>query len=249
MDNERQHRILEILRQQNFASVDDLCRTLYSSGATIRRDLTELENRGMIKRVRGGAIAFNGINSDLPFLLRSNRNVEEKKRIAQLAVQFVNESTTLFMDSSSTSLYLAHELTQFQNVSVITNCIDIAYMLSIHSNAKVYASGGQIRNSTTMVGPTALSMVNNRFADLFFFSCAALSVEHGATETNEDSVAIKRAMYANSGKRILLCDHTKFGSFFSYRCFDLDSLDIIITDRKPPEEFLRGLPASIQLRY
>ncbi len=249
MSKNRQQLIMEKLKQQGFISVNDLCSTLYSSGATIRRDLTELENRGMLKRVRGGAIAYNGINSDLPLLLRSNTNLESKKHIAWLAANYVNDSATLFIDSSSTTRCLAHVIKDAHNISVITNSIEISYLLCTSSQVKVYASGGHVKNNSTMIGSAALRMVQDRYADIFFFSCAGLSPKHGTSETNEENVSIKRAMFANSSKRILLCDHSKFNTVFSYKCFDWEGIDVLITDQKPPQTFIDAIPPATKLVY
>ncbi len=246
---ERQAQILELLKQKGFVTVDFLCGQLFASGATIRRDLAVLENRGMLKRVRGGAIAYNGINSDLPLLLRGNTNIELKKHIGAIASTFVRDSMTLFMDSSSTTRCIVERIIDRHNLSIITNSIVIAYVLSTFSNVKVYTSGGLIKNNATMIGSAALNMVRDRYADVFFFSCAGLSAEYGTSETNEDSVEMKRAMFENSTKRILLCDHSKFDIVFSYKCFPLNRIDVLITDQKPPESFIRKLPASLRLLY
>jgi len=249
MIQNRQQEILEILKQKGFVSVDEFCKLLYSSSSTIRRDLSELEKRNMLKRVRGGAIAYNGINSDLPFMLRSNTNLESQKHIAWLAANYVNHSMTLFMDSSSTTKCLAQIIEDNHNISVITNSVEIAYLLCTRSQVKVYASGGHVRNNSTMVGSAALRTVQDRFADIFFFSCSGLSPEYGTSETNEESASIKRAMFANASKRILLCDHSKFDQVFSYKCIDISAIDVLITDQKPPQTFIEALPASLKLIY
>ena len=249
MHNDRHQRILEKLKQQGFVSVEELCKTLYSSSSTIRRDLSQLETQGILKRVRGGAVIFNGINSDLPTMLRNNTNMEAKKHIAWLAATHVVDSMTLFLDSSSTSKFFAQEIAEKHNLSVITNSLEISYILSSGSQVKVYASGGHVRNNSTMVGSSALKMVQVRYADIFFFSCSGISIEHGTSETNEESVEIKRAMFANASKRILLCDHSKFDITYSYKCFDLEGVDFLITDRKPPQNFINRMPTSMKLVY
>lgn len=246
---DRQQQILDLLNQNGFVSVDYLCKTLFSSGATIRRDLAALDSLQKLKRVRGGAVGFNGISSDSPFFFRNNSNVEEKKYIASLASNLVLDSMTLFIDSSSTATYLANELIRFHNLSIITNSIEIVYTLSTRSDAKIYASGGQVRNNVTMFGAAAQNMLKDRYADVFFFSCSGLSVDHGTSESNEDSAEIKRIMFSNSSKRILLCDHTKFQVTFSYKCFSLDNIDVLVTDQKPSQAFLERVPPTLKLLY
>lgn len=250
MEKVRQKAILSLLNEKHFLTVGEMCQTLYASGATIRRDLSELEAQGLLKRVRGGAIAYDGISSDLPSLLRSNSNVEAKKHIAQLAsALYMRDSMTLFMDSSTTIKCLAQEITHHKQLSIITNSVEISYLLSTASSARIYSSGGRVRNNSTMVGPSALSMVKSRYADVFFFSCAGFSTKYGTTETNEENVEIKKAMFANSKMRVLLCDSSKFDKVFSYRCFEIEEIDAIVTEKKPTTEILEGLPKSVKLHF
>lgn len=247
--NVRQQQILQLLQQNGFVSVDYLCKKLYSSGATIRRDLALLETDQKLKRIHGGAIGLNGISSDSPYFFRNNSNVEEKKHIAALAKKLVRDSMTMFLDSSSSVTYLASELAAFHNLSIITNSVEIVYHLAAHTDAHVYASGGKIRNNVTMYGSAAQTMLRDRYADIFFFSCSGFSPVHGTTESNEDSVEIKQIMFQNSTKRVLLCDSSKIGKVFSYKCFSLSQLDIIITDQRPSDEFLKSCPDTVKIYY
>lgn len=181
--------------------------------------------------------------------IRSEFQYRRQKHIAALAKKLIRDSMTLFLDSSSTVTYLAGELTAFHNLSIITNSVEIVYHLASHSNANVYASSGKVRNNITMYGAAAQAMVRERYSDAFFFSCSGISAAHGTTESNEDSAEIKQIMYQNSNKRILLCDSLKFDTVFSYKCFSLNQLDALITDKKPSEEFMRSLPDSVTLYY
>lgn len=247
--NDRQRKILELLDDNGFVTVEFLCKTLYCSGATIRRDLTALAESQKIKRTHGGAMHFSGISNDYPFHLRSNRNIEEKRYIANLAVQNIHDAMTIFVDSSSTAACFTRYLSNFHDLNIITNGLQIVYELSEQQNIQVFATGGQIKNNVTMYGTPALNMISSRYADLFVFSCSGFSPEHGTSETNEDTVELKRAMFRNSSRRILLCDHTKIGQVYSYKCFAPSEIDVLITDRKPPDEILKKMPSDLTLVY
>lgn len=246
---ERQQKIMELLNENGFLTVEFLSKTLYCSGATIRRELAALAENQKIKRTHGGAMYFNGISNDSPFHLRNNRNMDEKHYIANLAVQNIHDAMTIFIDSSSTASCLVDYLGSFHDLNIITNGLQIVYALAEQPNIQIFATGGQIKNNVTMHGTPALDMISKRYADVFFFSCSGYSPEHGTSETNEDTVELKRAMFQNSAKKILLCDHTKIGLIYSYKCLLSDEISMIITDRKPSDEVMKSMPGNLPLIY
>jgi DeoR/GlpR family transcriptional regulator of sugar metabolism len=246
---ERQSKIVELLKNKKFASVEFLCKEIYASGATIRRDLNALTERGIIQRVRGGAILPNGSNQDLPRIIRENRNVDEKKHIAQLALPFIHDASTIFLDSSSTCVALAEKMDNFKKLSIVTNSIIAAEVLNDNSSAAIFLCGGLIKNHTATIGPNAIMMLDQICADIMFFSCVGFSAEYGTTETNFESAEVKKTMLKNARMKILLCDSTKISQQYFYKCCPVNNIDVIITNKKPPDEFLRALPDSIKLVY
>ena len=246
---ERQSKILELLKERRFVTVDTISAVLYASGATVRRDLAVMAERGLIKRVRGGAVLFDGISQDLPRLLRENQNVDGKKIIAQFALQFLHDSMTVFLDSSSTAVALAERMGEFQKLSVVTNSIPAACYLNDTSNATIYLCGGVITNHNATMGPSSISFAEGICGDVMFFSCRGFSPEFGTTESNMDASAVKVQMLKNVQKRILLCDSSKIGRTFFCKCCPTEKIDVLITDQKPPQEFLEKLPPSMTVLY
>lgn len=244
---ERKQMILDILGQTRTATVDLLCKRLYVSEPTIRRDLAQMEAEGMILRVRGGAALREGINQDAPLLVRTAKNHDKKLRIAELALRYVTDSCTLFLDSSSTVTVLAQKLDQFQNLSVVTNGVATIQVLNEAAHVKVLSCGGVIQNRSSLVGPFAAQVVDSFHADILFFSCCGLSLRCGLTEASEDSAAIKKMMFQNATKKILLCDSTKLGLDFFCKVCRVAELDAVITDTKPDDAFLQG--AGVPVLY
>lgn len=160
---ERQQKILELLDENGFVSVEFLSKTLFCSGATIRRELAALAENQKIKRTHGGAMHFNGISNDSPFHLRNNRNINEKHYIANLAVQNIHDAMTIFIDSSSTAACLVKYLNTFHDLNIITNGLQIVYALAEQQTIQVFATGGQIKNNVTMYGTPALNMISKRY--------------------------------------------------------------------------------------
>lgn len=237
---ERHGQIMEILQERRCVTVDYLSKKLYTSGATIRRDLQKMEEEGLLKRVRGGAVLVGGTYVDVPVMLRANRNREAKTAIARLALPYVKSASTIFMDSSSTVAELARLCEGVGEKSIISNGVDTLNVLNDFSNVKLYSTGGMIQNRSAYIGTIAQNAVASRYADVLFFSCCGVSAQWGVTEATEENAVIKRAMANNSQSRILLADFGKLNQVYFCKTCGIDMIDVVITDKKPPEEFMEA---------
>lgn len=238
----RKEMILEYLRNhQGFVTVDELCKAMFVSGATIRRDLTELETSQLIRRTRGGAVLVEGIASEEPIDFRENKNVMQKQIIASLTRPHIRDGMTLFLDSSSTVAVLARTLQEFSNLRVITNGLKTAYLLSEMKNLQVMCSGGAVRGNTkALVGPSAVDTISRLNADLAIMSCRGFSLANGASEASEEEYAMKRQFLMNSKKAVLLCDSSKMDVDFLCRVAPLSRFAEVITERKEINEMLQA---------
>lgn len=235
---ERQNRILEILEQRQAVSVEELSTLLYSSGATIRRDLQILENSGMIRRTHGGAVHIDSNSQDFPMTLRENENLNAKEVLAQRALSFVKDGQTLFMDSSSTICRLARHLTGFQRIRVITNGLKTASILADIDGVEVYCTGGRLRDNAMSFGGTQAMDFSRQFhADYAFISCRGIDPEVGITESNETEAQLKRVYIQNAKRVVLLCDGTKIGQRFFCKVAPIESVWKIITNVQLPPEY------------
>lgn len=239
--NERRSDILAILQQKKFVTVEKLCEMLFSSPATIRRDLAEMSEQGMLLRLRGGAELPEGSNSDMPLPLRFQKEKERKEIIAELTSRYFRDAVTIFMDSSSTVYYLARKLRDYNGRSIITNGLATVNFLNEQTSAKVYCTGGRLLHQSGFVGSYAVEAVGSFCADVLFFSCCGFSVKNGPTEADEENAVIKRAMINNAKRKILLCDSTKFERDYFCRVCKLDFIDKIVTDKRPDESIVRLL--------
>lgn len=236
---ERQEKILEILARKKAVTVDELCGELFSSGATIRRDLAILENNRLIHRTHGGAVFIDGTANEFPLTLRESENMMLKERIAAKALSLISDGMTLFMDSSSTVNTVAQRLNGFHNLRVVTNGIKTCNILSEKEGIEVYCTGGKLReNAKSLTGAAALHSVEGFYADLALFSCRGITPEGGFSDTNEDEAELKRAYMRNCDKVILLCDSTKLGKKYFCKIGDLSQLWRLICDSELPEAYL-----------
>ncbi len=237
---ERQNKILEILDRRQAVTVDELCAELYSSGATIRRDLQILENNGLIRRTHGGAVHIDANARDFPLTLRENENLNAKEILAQRAMPLIKDGQTLFMDSSSTVCHLARRLSGFQHLRVITNGLKTANILADLGGVDVYGTGGHLRDTAkSFVGTQAMEFVQQFNADLAFLSCRGVDPDVGITDSDEQEASLKRVFIRNAKHVILLCDTTKFGKRYFSKIGPLDAVHKIITNGQLLPEYAR----------
>ena len=228
---ERQNQILDILAQKKAVTVEELCHILYSSGATIRRDLAILESNGQLKRTHGGAVFLDASAKDFPLMLRENENLLAKETIARKALPLITDGQTLFLDSSSTVLKLAELLSGFNQLRVITNGLKTASLLADVDGVELHCTGGRLReNAKSFIGQSVNRFVNQFNADYAFISCKGADPVAGVTEASEEEADVKLSYIQNARHVVLLCDSSKLGRQFFRRVATTGQLWRLITN-------------------
>ena len=203
---------------------------MFASEATIRRDLTLLENRGLIKRLHGGAVLIDEVSRELPLYMREQQNVEAKKEIAAQASRFIKDGQVIFLDASSTVMFLIKYFEAHKSLTIVTNGIKTAQELA-SLNHKTYCTGGlMLHNSFAYVGDYAADFVRHFNADLFFFSSRGLSEDGRITDASSEETYIRKVMFEQSRQHIFLCDHSKHNTTYCYNLCTLAQTDAYITD-------------------
>ena len=173
---QRDQQVLAILEENGLTSVHELCEKLYLSEATVRRCLSSLARKGLIHRTHGGAELLKTFTNAGPFSSRIHQNAAAKRSIAQKAAALVPNGSIVFQDQSSTCLHLAEALKDKQDLTVVTNNIAIASLLST-TNFEVHLSGGYLcdKARVCLVGADSHQIFLNICADFVFFSTHSLS--------------------------------------------------------------------------
>lgn len=234
---ERRKEILEILEKRNSVSVEELSDVLFTAKATIRRDLDKMARDGVITRTHGGAVKLQSGNIDYPLSFRESENGKIKDAISVLAAEFVSDGQSLFLDGSSTVIRLIEKLAFKKRLKIITNGVKTAYELSQAGLDTICTGGSLSVNSASLTGAQTVKCVEKYNVDVFFFSCRAISMECGVTESSEEVAAVKQAMANKSKKNILLVDSAKFDRTAFCTLDVLNRLDYVITDRLPSEKW------------
>ncbi|MBQ4176666.1 MAG: DeoR/GlpR transcriptional regulator [Lachnospiraceae bacterium] len=236
---ERQDRLIRFVSEKGIATVEELIRAAGSSEATIRRDINELSTRGLLEKVRGGAKAVTS-QTDVPepsFVIKSQTNAEEKKRIAREAVKLISPGEQIMLDSGTTTYALACELGIFQDLKIVTNDLRIALEISTNTSNKVVFLGGAIRDGfCSSYGYYAEAMLRNISADKIFLSIDALDPVMGIMSYTMDDVNLKILGMKNARETYVLADHSKFESRPLFSAGMLDQIDTVISGTELPEE-------------
>jgi DeoR/GlpR family transcriptional regulator of sugar metabolism len=231
---ERKNEILKILSLEKSVSVTSLAEKLYTSLSSIRRDLTVLERQGIIKRSYGRAELTEESSVILPFTVRAHSNIPSKKEIAKKALSLVNSGDIIFLDQSSSAYFVALELMSRNDITVVTNNIEIISLLS-NSGIEVISSGGRLskNNRNCLVGEDAGRIFTEICADLLFFSAKALTDSGEIYDMQRDEILLRRKMLGNAKKSVFLCESAKIGRSAPFLQCSLSELSYLITEKEP----------------
>jgi DeoR family fructose operon transcriptional repressor len=237
----RESRLLTLLRSERIARVDDLARQLAVSPATVRRDLSRLEQRGSIRRVHGGAIVLDNVLEEPAFDDKTRIAAEEKHRIARAAADLITPHASLFLDGGSTVLTLIPYLRDRTDLTVVTNSLRAATELAAGGPPLILVGGELRRRSQTMVGPLTDSILSTLFFDIAFLGTIGFSLEAGLTTTDPREAYTKAQVLRRTRRAVLLADSGKAGTASFVRFGRLEEIHVLITDAGLPEPMARAL--------
>jgi DeoR family transcriptional regulator, aga operon transcriptional repressor len=249
LNEERRRKIVEILNRDGRVLVVDLAKEFRTSQVTIRKDLDVLQAHGRIYRSHGGALPARESALEDPTLREKEKlHRNEKLQIATAAARMVREGQVVVLDSGTTTTAIARVLRKFQNLTIITNAVNIAAELS-GSSLEVILTGGTLRkNSFSLVGPIAEETLRRLNADILFLGVDGFDVQHGLTTPNLLEAKVNRAMMDVSRIVVAVCDSSKFGRRTLSSIAPPSGVHYLITDRGIPKQDLAALKkAGIQI--
>jgi DeoR family transcriptional regulator of aga operon len=246
----RNERILRALQHAGSVTVEDLCSLLNVSIATVRRDLQELEDRGLLRRTHGGAtivepLLYEPFRHDSSFRDQIELHAEEKRRIAMAAADLIEDGDTISLTAGTTTTEVVRAMRHRSGITVVTNTVNVAMELSQRRDLDVIVTGGYLRGSWfSLVGPLAVQALEQVFANKIFIGVNGIDAERGLTCHNPDEAATNRVMVKQAKKRIAIADHSKLGVVATHRICGIDVVDILITDSDAPDEAIAPFVAQ-----
>ncbi|MDT0166111.1 DeoR/GlpR family DNA-binding transcription regulator [Actinotalea sp. AC32] len=228
---ERQQAILELARQDGRVEVRGLAERLDVTPETVRRDLTALERRGLVRRMHGGAVPVERLGFEPGVADREGRMSGEKERIAKAALDELPDGGAIALDAGTTTVRLAEMLPTDRELTVVTHSLPIAMLLATRGNVTLHLLGGSVRGRTlAAVGPWAESALADVFVDVAFLGTNGLTVEQGLTTPDLTEAGVKRALVAAARRTVVLADRTKVGRADLAHVAPLASIDTVVTD-------------------
>lgn len=228
---ERQRLIGESVRKNGMATVADLSQRFGVSEITVRRDLAELSERGVVERAHGGAVAVLSHAEEPPVVMRMEVLRRCKVAIARAAAELVCDGESIFIGSGTTTAYLARELSSRQGLTVVTNALTVARELATAEGVTTVVTGGMMRASElSLVGHITEISLREVRVDKVFLGIPAVSVEHGLTNDYLPEVMTDRAIIEMAPQLIVLADHSKFGKTGSAYVAPIEQVRVLVTD-------------------
>ena len=227
---ERYLHIHNLAKQKNTVMIRELSKSLNVSTNTIRRDLENLEKQGVLRRTHGGAV-FVDSNQSMPYETRSREGLTEKEKIGRKAATLVRASGTVIIDAGTTTRQLALYLRGISKLTVLTNSLEIAEILSQNPNIIVIVSGGILQvSSRHLIGIPAEQFFSTIRVDQLFTSANAITLEEGLLSSNLHIVPIKRKMMEAAKETIIIADSSKFNQTGIGLIAPLSAAQKLITD-------------------
>ena len=244
---ERKNEILNKLRIEQRVLVSELAAHYGVTEETIRRDLDKLEKEGYATKTYGGAIWGNSTKTDLSHTIRNKTNVEAKTAIATLVSQMIQDGDHLMLDDSSTSLYIAKQLKDKKELTVITNSVEIVMELSTMSGWNILSTGGTLKpDSLAFVGNQVQQTLSRFHVDKAIMSCKGIDPQAGVTDSAESHALAKQVMIRAARQTILALDSSKFNKISFVEIAELQRMDAVVTNERPNEEWMK-LFESLQI--
>ncbi|MBN7120247.1 MAG: DNA-binding transcriptional repressor [Erwinia billingiae] len=235
---QRQALILDYLQQNGRTTVDALIAHFNTTGTTIRKDLTRLQQEGAVIRTYGG-VMLNRDEGDQPIDRKTLINTEKKKRIAGRAAAFISEGDSLIFDAGSTVLQMVPHLARFNNITIMTNSLSIVNeLVELNNDQVILMPGGTFRKtSASFHGSLAESAFSKFSFDTLFIGADGVDLTAGVTTFNE-VFAVSQAMCQAAKKIVLLVDSSKFGRRSPNVVCSLNVVDVLITDNDIGDDIL-----------
>lgn len=242
----RRRRIAELVEERGSVAVSDLCEKFGMSEATIRRDLRELGEQGVVTRTHGGVMINSRVMSDLPNEERKLVAAEQKRRIGIAAINSLSGDEVVFLDAGTTALCIADCAHQKPDCRYVTTCLGVARRLRAQSIQNFFMIGGSYQSvNDSFAGILAVSALRSLSFDIAFLCCSAIDLDRRCIAIGDEAYSqIHKEAIASSRRNIVVAHHEKFSANAFIRTASFDEIDGITTNRELDEETATRLAST-----
>lgn len=245
---QRQRQILEYIEKNSGANIKELAQYLDVSEATVRRDLDNLAESGEIERTHGGAVKGQDRVTEYTYDMKMQLRQDEKIKIAKKAAEMVRAGDKIYLGSGTTVYFVAKEISDIENLTLITSNLYIAQFLPVHPSSSLIVTGGERRyDYNLMAGTLTENFLRDIRVDISILGCDAIDVEFGLSDSNVNEALVKKLAANAARKTVIVADHSKFGKTALQKVFDLSEADCIISDSLEEADIVEAIQRQTEL--
>jgi DeoR/GlpR family transcriptional regulator of sugar metabolism len=238
---ERRNKIEKIIREKKEIRTTELNNMVKISSVTLRNDLIYLERKGVIKRVFGAVSLIEGKIFNIPDI-HDTRNQYEKEKIGKYAASMLQDGESVMIYTGSTGMQVVKNIIDKKNLILVTNSVEIAFEAGKNPYLKIVMLGGLYNSDThSIFGQTAIEQFGLYKIDKLFLSIQGISYKNGVSSDIVDEIEMNKELIKKADKVIIIADHSKIGSDRFINIADIKEIDILVTDKKAPEEALERI--------
>ncbi len=247
----RYNYILDQLRSQGRIRVLDVANELGVTEVTIRRDLTAMQKRGVLKKTYGGAVLVGPADNSVFLSMRQTKNIHAKKIVGKIAADMINDGDNIYLESGTTCNEIVPYLAEKSSLTIIVNSINLMMRLHEQPQHRVIITGGQYRPETMdMIGPAAEAAIKELGGFTAFTSADDISYDSGISGADIVTVSFTKVVLKRAAKAVFVGTRQKFDRAALYKIADLDELDAVVTDSDPGERWhAAAREANVKLIY
>lgn len=235
----RQNEILALVKSRGACSIVELATQFRVSDETIRRNIKPLVREGLIDKVHGGIIPSQKQEPEPPFAKRMNERVEAKQKISARVAGIIHNGDSIMLDTGSTTAYVARALSDHRNLSVVTNCTEIARTLAREPSNRVHICGGALRaDDWATFGSVAIEFVRQFHVNYAILSIGGVTDSGSFMDYHLEEAEFSRAVIAQAKQTIVVADHSKFGNSNFIKVCDFEQVDMVVVDRLPAAKII-----------
>lgn len=241
MLNSRQKQILQILREDKKVEVSNLATIFKVTEASIRLDLTKMENTGLLRRFYGGARSIESTD----YHERIEKNLDVKKQLAERALKYIENGETLFFDSGTTILQLSKIVTSLERLTIVTNSLSIAAQVGPETDKNIILVGGALNfQEQCCSGSMTDTALESIYTAKAFIGADSVDISNGILSTGLDRVGYIRKVMEHTKTLFLIVDSGKFSKTGVVKIANISDIDVIITDSNLPLEIQKELESK-----
>ena len=236
----RQQKTLELVRERGYISIEELAQYFDVTPQTIRRDINQLADEGLLRRYHGGA-AHDSSVENTEYTMRVGYMLEEKLRIAEAVAAAVPDHASLFINIGTTTESIAHALLNHTGLKIITNNLNVAQILSTKEDFEVMIASGRVRPDGGVIGQATADFFKQFKADYALIGISGIDEDGTLLDFDFQEVCVSQEILSSARQVFLAADSSKFGRNAMIRLGSLKQVDSIFTDQQPNEQYLKTI--------